>query len=36
MPWPIPDSVGGKQYNIFATDGIHDFEITIPLARNPD
>jgi hypothetical protein len=36
MPWPIPDSVGGKQYNIFATDGIHDFEITIPLARNSD
>jgi hypothetical protein len=36
MPWPIPDSVGGKRYNIFATDGIHDFEITIPIARNSD
>ena len=36
MPWPIPDSVGGKTYNIFATDGIHDFEITIPIARNSD
>ena len=36
MPWPIPDSVGGKPYNIFATDGIHDFEMTIPIARNSD
>jgi len=36
MPWPIPDSVGGKPYNIFATDGIHDFEITIPIVRNSD
>ena len=34
MPWPIPDTVGGQHYNIFATDGIHDFEITIPIARN--
>ena len=31
-PWPIPDEVGGKRYNIFATDGIHDFEIEIPIA----
>jgi hypothetical protein len=36
MPWSIPDSVGGKPYNIFATDGIHDFEMTIPIARNSD
>jgi hypothetical protein len=32
MPWPIPDDVGGKKYNIFATDGIHDFEIDIPIS----
>ena len=30
--WPIPDEVGGKIYNIFATDGIHDFEIEIPIS----
>jgi hypothetical protein len=33
MPWPIPDLVGGKLYNIFATDGIHEFEINIPITR---
>jgi len=32
MPWPIPDEVGGKKYNIFATDGIHDFEMDIPIS----
>ena len=32
MPWPIPDEVGGKIYNIFATDGIHEFEMNIPIA----
>ena len=32
MPWPIPDEVGGQKYNIFATDGIHTFEIEIPIA----
>ena len=32
MPWPIPDEVGGQRYNIFATDGIHDFEIEIPIS----
>jgi len=32
MPWPIPDDVGGERYNIFATDGIHDFEIDIPIS----
>ncbi len=32
MPWPIPDLVGGKFYNIFATDGIHEFEMSIPIA----
>lgn len=36
MPWPIPDTIGGKPYRIFATDGIHDFEISIPIARNSD
>ncbi len=32
MPWPIPDTVGGRIYNIFATDGIHKFDIDIPIA----
>ena len=32
MLWPIPDLVGGKIYNIFATDKIHEFEIDIPIA----
>jgi len=32
MPWPIPDSVGEKLYNIFATDGISEFEMNIPIA----
>lgn len=32
MPWPIPETVGGKLYNIFATDGIHEFDINIPIA----
>jgi hypothetical protein len=34
MPWPIPDSVGGMRYHIFATDGIHEFEMDIPIAHN--
>jgi hypothetical protein len=32
MPWPIPDGVGGKIYNIFATDGIHEFELDVPIS----
>ena len=32
MPWPIPDDIQGGMYNIFATDGIHEFEITIPIS----
>ncbi len=32
MPWPIPDTVGGRIYHIFATDGIHEFDIDIPIA----
>jgi hypothetical protein len=31
MPWPIPDEMGGKLYNIFATDGIHEFELDVPI-----
>ena len=31
MPWPIPDTVGGRVYHIFATDGIHEFNIDIPI-----
>jgi len=32
MPWPIPDNVGGNVYHIFATDGIHEFDIDIPIS----
>ena len=32
MPWPIPDEVGGQKYNIFATDGVHNWEIDIPIS----
>ena len=32
--WQIPDSFGGKMYNIFATDGIHEFELDIPITNN--
>ncbi len=32
MPWPIPDAVGGKLYNIFAADGKSEFEMNIPIA----
>jgi hypothetical protein len=31
MPWPIPDDIPGGMYGIFATDGIHEFEISIPI-----
>ena len=31
MPWPVPDLVGGKFYQVFASDGIHEFEIEIPI-----
>jgi len=31
MPWPVPDAVGGQLYKIFATDGIHEFEMNIPI-----
>jgi hypothetical protein len=34
MPWPVPDSVMGGMYSIYATDGIHDFEINIPIVTN--
>ena len=32
MPWPIPVNIPGGMYDIFATDGIHEFEITIPIS----
>jgi hypothetical protein len=32
MPWPIPDKAFGKKINIFATDSISEFEITIPIS----
>ena len=34
MPWPIPEDISGGMYNIFATDGIHEFEITIPISSS--
>jgi len=34
--WQIPDSAGGKMYNIFATDGIHEFELDMPIAIKLD
>lgn len=36
MPWPIPGDVGGKIYHIFATDGIHEFDIDIPISPKDD
>jgi hypothetical protein len=32
MPWPIPDEVLGGMINIFATDSISEFEISIPIS----
>lgn len=32
MPWPIPDEVLGGKINIFATDSINEFEISIPIS----
>ncbi len=32
MFWPIPDGTGGGIYNIFATDGISQYEIDIPIS----
>jgi len=32
--WQIPDSINGGVYNIFATDGIHEFELEIPIIIN--
>lgn len=34
--WQIPDSVGVKMYNVFATDGIHEFELDIPVISKQD
>ena len=36
MPWPIPDILGGRVYHIFATDGIHEFDIDVPIAPKAD
>ncbi len=36
MPWPIPDNIPREMYTIFATDGIPEFEITIPVASSLD
>jgi len=36
MPWPIPDTVGGRVYHIFATDGIHEYDIDIPISPKAD
>lgn len=34
MPWPIPENMNTGMYTIFATDGIHEFEITIPISSS--
>ena len=31
MPWQIPDTILAGLYNITATDGIHSYEISIPI-----
>lgn len=36
MPWRIPDNITRGMYTIFATDGINEFEITIPIASSLD
>jgi hypothetical protein len=36
MPWPIPYAVGGKVYHVFATDGIHEYGIDIPISPKAD
>ena len=36
MPWPIPDTLGGRVYHIFATDGIHEYNIDIPISPKAD
>ena len=36
MPWFIPDTLGGRVYNIFATDGIHEYTIGIPISPKAD
>jgi hypothetical protein len=36
MPWPIPDILGGRVYHIFATDGIHEFDIDVPISPKAD
>jgi len=32
--WQIPDSIDNGMYHIFATDGIHEFELDIPITIN--
>ena len=32
LPWKISDSITNGRYHIFATDGIHDYEINIPIS----
>lgn len=36
MPWPIPDTLGGRVYHIFATNGIHEYNIDIPISPKAD
>ena len=31
LPWKIPDTITGGWYHVFATDGIHEYEIDIPI-----
>ena len=31
LPWKIPDSIKSGLYHVYATDGIHEYEIDIPI-----
>ena len=32
MPWKIPDTISSGLYNVYATDGIKEYEINIPIS----
>ena len=31
LPWKIPDSIKGGLYHVYATDGIQEYKIDIPI-----
>jgi hypothetical protein len=34
MPWKIPQTVSSGWYHVYATDGIHEYEIDIPITNS--